>query len=937
MPRQKYPQKIIMSFDYDFTTSKDGLYAISIIAKCRSGKQIGKRGGEDLRVEIIPNKDETKLIKLRELPPIAKPQYKDIASSWNGTKLKGLKKTVMFLLRLKKGEHSLRFIPYEGAVMEQEPEVKFIKDSSLVSFDIQEQAQDGNCRPWYSFVLINTPLKNITADVTCNWRIGDDDDVKLIIDGEIQKNSSFTILHKNWAWSANILKKLQGKGRETKTFQINQPRDLHSLEFWADKTPTLHKVTLNLKKVDKIQPQGEKAKVVWTSTRLRKEPTLNDKNILVEDVKRGEEVIILERAEKGERPVVNEKGVLGSSNRWHKVNYKDQTGYIYSEALEVDGESKGEMQKMIIAMAKAVDCDSEILLALAECESHFFPYTVSYDEDHPDIEIAFGVMQLSEDLVTDLNDDKKPYYCLINDVFDARQNIQAGITYFQYLYNLYDGDQERLQKSIAAYNSGPGDVDIDDPLNLELFEDQTSRLVNCVVKHLKRKTFKKIAKFSGKILLAVIVLLGSLGIISYLRPAQQRISLGQDILQQADEGGLGGKVLGDQIGETNWRETTLYFCQNTIQNNVCNLQPVARRFKAKEWGDYDAKYDNVVYDILAGPSREEQRQGFVTSFPKEAKDLFQGESNNRISFNENWSKYNKYPIQTLENQLDQLKTVLKEHHWPSVDEIKISFAEDEGLMERRDSKWDKEEITYYLRFGSLPEQYEDYYVIEQKEIVEPLGRLVIINNNREGLSIGFSKLIFIKESGEVIELPGWGEGFNWWRVGDFNGNGAVEVAVMYENSGSGVYNPFYLYEWNGESFEIKVENKDGGNWDKLVDLDGDDIMEVVHTWSIDKWGPGWREVFAWDKERQKYVKANHQFPQIYKEWLEQRGYIMTEDEFLAETSEGLRPLIPREISELGLRAILGACLFDKVMLNVQGSFADIDGCTDAFWEKMLNR
>ncbi|MDP2736800.1 MAG: hypothetical protein Q8O59_03450, partial [bacterium] len=47
-----------------------------------------------------------------------KPQYKDISSTWNGTKLKGLSKTVVFVLYLESGEHIIKFISYRGATIE---------------------------------------------------------------------------------------------------------------------------------------------------------------------------------------------------------------------------------------------------------------------------------------------------------------------------------------------------------------------------------------------------------------------------------------------------------------------------------------------------------------------------------------------------------------------------------------------------------------------------------------------------------------------------------------------------------------------------------------------------------------------------------------------------------------------------------------------------
>jgi len=94
----------------NFQIKTFGLYAVSITARCQSGKLLGLRGGENLRVEI----DD---IQLREVPSEDKPQYVDIPPTWNGTELKGLAKTVIFILALDKGDHTLKFVPTPSATI----------------------------------------------------------------------------------------------------------------------------------------------------------------------------------------------------------------------------------------------------------------------------------------------------------------------------------------------------------------------------------------------------------------------------------------------------------------------------------------------------------------------------------------------------------------------------------------------------------------------------------------------------------------------------------------------------------------------------------------------------------------------------------------------------------------------------------------------------
>ena len=109
-------KKLTEQFDYHFPISESGVYSISIAARCLSGEQIQKRGGENLRIEIDGR-------AFREAPSLSKPQYQDIPVSWNGTALRGTKQSVIFILHLRAGEHTLTFIPQESAIVENEPRI----------------------------------------------------------------------------------------------------------------------------------------------------------------------------------------------------------------------------------------------------------------------------------------------------------------------------------------------------------------------------------------------------------------------------------------------------------------------------------------------------------------------------------------------------------------------------------------------------------------------------------------------------------------------------------------------------------------------------------------------------------------------------------------------------------------------------------------------
>ena len=109
-----------------FSLDQFGLYSISITARCR--------WGEDLRVMI----DE---FEFREVPQINNVQHFNIPPAWNGAELKGLAKTVVFILPLNKLKHSLNFIPKEGATIDR-IEVKLLNDLQDIHFQLEQKAEE---------------------------------------------------------------------------------------------------------------------------------------------------------------------------------------------------------------------------------------------------------------------------------------------------------------------------------------------------------------------------------------------------------------------------------------------------------------------------------------------------------------------------------------------------------------------------------------------------------------------------------------------------------------------------------------------------------------------------------------------------------------------------------------------------------------------------
>lgn len=227
-------KKIKTNFIYNFNISDSDLYIIEIEATCASGKILGLWGGEDLRVEIDKQ-------AWRELPESKYAQYFNIAPAWSGSELNGKIKTVFFIVYLEKGEHELNFIPKSGAEIAKEPLIK--KYNSLNSIVKDKQAEESNRKPWITIVLVDLPLNILDVSATCGKRKGDSDDLKLIIDGKIEKNQESNWWGRNWFFQGRFMK----GGKKEVRFYPKLQKGIHYIEFWADRMPVLNEVRLDLK------------------------------------------------------------------------------------------------------------------------------------------------------------------------------------------------------------------------------------------------------------------------------------------------------------------------------------------------------------------------------------------------------------------------------------------------------------------------------------------------------------------------------------------------------------------------------------------------------------------------------------------------------------------------------------------------------------------
>ena len=107
---------------------------------------------------------------------------------------------------------------------------------------------------------------------------------------------------------------------------------------------------------------------------------------------------------------------------------------------ECDPIEDAAVNPVIESAAKANELQADLLRAVMRQESQFYPCAVSEKG-------AQGLMQLMPSIAEQF---------AVRDVFDPKQNVEAGAKYLKQLFDKYKGN---LGLALAAYNAGPAVVD----------------------------------------------------------------------------------------------------------------------------------------------------------------------------------------------------------------------------------------------------------------------------------------------------------------------------------------------------------------------------------------------------------------------------------------------------------------------------------------------
>lgn len=220
-------------------TSFSSYHLIVLTARVKSEKQMGQEATDD--EDLILKLDQ------KTFPQLNSERLIDSPAAFSGGKLHNFAKTVYLLTFLKGKEHSLVLEtdePFNTATFES-LKIYTLNLEGNLTLETNVQAEDGDRRSWLTFTLDKFPLRSITPTIIYSRRKRDSDDVKIKIDGKTQENIIRTIKHFLWRFAGSFLPWLSPIKTETQTFTVNLPRELHYLEFDADRMPILDKLVID--------------------------------------------------------------------------------------------------------------------------------------------------------------------------------------------------------------------------------------------------------------------------------------------------------------------------------------------------------------------------------------------------------------------------------------------------------------------------------------------------------------------------------------------------------------------------------------------------------------------------------------------------------------------------------------------------------------------
>jgi len=411
--QEKISTQISDQYIWNFTVPENGVYVVSILARCKNWLQNYKRlfNDDDLAVQIDNDLFAEIKGKMREFTS---------PGSWNGNEIKGEAKNVLFLLPFKTGTHRIKFW------VDVQPILEEIKIYKIDESEIDLMAS--NIFISSKFVdIISKNLKIERLEVKAEAEANSNLEIK--IDGRTEKNTNYKRFEK-WYWYGQELK---GKSKDY-IMPYVWSGDMHSIQMSGQGNP----------KIESIKLKINLEKIVYSSgfVKLYKDVVIRDDvNLRLDHTDESESLLMLRDGEKVE--ILDEK-VVGRyienlSEIWHEVIVRGIKGYVLSSYVEIDGQEREKIIDLIKEKSNQYGVDANLMLAIASQESHFKPFAKSTTG-------PMGIFQLSEDT-------RKRFG--VEDPYDFYQSVAGGVQNYKDIERRTQVRGDILIKRLTAWHDGP--------------------------------------------------------------------------------------------------------------------------------------------------------------------------------------------------------------------------------------------------------------------------------------------------------------------------------------------------------------------------------------------------------------------------------------------------------------------------------------------------
>ena len=145
---------------------------------------------------------------------------------------------------------------------------------------------------------------------------------------------------------------------------------------------------------------------------------------------------------------------------FNSITFSHLTGQLTEETL----------QDKIRRKAKEYEFDPELILRLVERESSFNPNAISPMG-------AKGLFQLTDITVEQIAN----LGLKIDNPFDIDQNIQGGMIYLKWLYEMYGNQEDQIEKTLAAWNYGLKHIPTNGPLDFQTLPKETKEFIKFIL------------------------------------------------------------------------------------------------------------------------------------------------------------------------------------------------------------------------------------------------------------------------------------------------------------------------------------------------------------------------------------------------------------------------------------------------------------------------